>query len=56
MDLESPRVKNVPLKCYFSLPYFIMVFVELESRIKQEEAKMEAALFATLSAKIEKEN
>jgi hypothetical protein len=41
-------VKNVPLKCYFSLPYFVMIFIELDTKIKAEETKIEAALFQTM--------
>lgn len=33
IDLESPRVKNVPLKCYFSLPYFCIVYMQIVDKI-----------------------
>ena len=29
LDLESPRVKNVPLKAYFCLSYFAMIYAKL---------------------------
>jgi len=45
LDLESPRVKNVPLKAYFCLPYFVIIYVQLADTIWREEERLEQALF-----------
>jgi len=33
LDMESPRVKNVPLKAYFCLPYFLVIYIKLAEKI-----------------------
>jgi hypothetical protein len=37
LDMESPRVKNVPLKAYFCLPYFLVIYIKLAEKITKEE-------------------
>ena len=45
IDLESPRVKNIPLKAYFCLSYFVLVHVKISDKITEEEERMERSLF-----------
>lgn len=39
IDLESPRVKNMHLKPYFSVAYFLMIYIEISDQIKKKPAK-----------------
>jgi len=43
IELDSPRVKNIALKQYFCLSYFVMMFVKLWDRLKSDE--QERSLF-----------
>jgi len=43
IELDSPRVKNVELKQYFCLAYFVMMFVKVWDQLKSEE--QERSLF-----------
>lgn len=39
VDLESPRVKNVPVKPYFNLAYFVIMLVRVQDKISKVAAK-----------------
>ena len=41
LDLESPRVKNAPLKSFFCLAYFAMTYVTLQDLIVEQLIKLE---------------
>lgn len=42
IDLESPRVKNLHVKHYFCLAYFVMLFVQLADEIEARKQKVES--------------
>jgi hypothetical protein len=44
IDLESPRVKNLHVKHYFCLAYFIMLFVQLADEIEARKQKVESQI------------
>ena len=41
IDLESPRVKNIPLKPFFCLAYFAMTYITLQELIVEQLLKLE---------------
>ena len=44
IDLESPRVKNLHVKHYFCLAYFVMLFVQLADEIEVRKQKVESQM------------
>lgn len=45
ITLESPRVKNLPLKAFFSLAHFLVQYVRVADKIAEEEERLERSLF-----------
>lgn len=41
IDVESPRVKNLHVKQYFCLTYFVMLYVALVDEIEVKKSKVE---------------
>ena len=39
IDLESPRVKNLQVKHYFSLAYFAMLYVQLSDEMAARQSR-----------------
>ena len=46
IEIDSPRVKNIALKQYFCLAYFVMMYVKIYDKLKLEE--MERSLFTDI--------
>ena len=42
----------MPLKAYFSLPYFVIVLSQLQNKIKLEEERVERSLFTGDNQKV----
>lgn len=43
IEVDSPRVKNIALKQYFCLAYFVMMFIKIYDQLNAED--MERSLF-----------
>ena len=48
IETDSPRVKNIALKQYFCLAYFVMMLVKISDQLKLES--MERSLFTDMDA------
>ena len=46
-DLQSPRVSNIALKAYFSVPYLVIMYLRLDRKLTGVVMEGEEGLFET---------